>query len=692
MPNGKIDHYATLVAYPAPFRKYPKPFLNLVGMSRIYTLCEDTYPRNGFACFYSDHRSYKGEVAPDRAESELEASVDRLFEEGGNGNQTEQGDFTGGGQGADIQLVSKAAYTVVEDVTSLQPRRQRKWKTVVRLLAEAVLNAEVRGEVIPTLSFVTSSVSVIPEREGGDHTDSVAETNLQTVNAPQRFVISSESSHHSGATAKEKTAIPSPFVAGSSLAGGTEPIMGGFSDLTGSDFLVGGIRTVIDPNTDIQKFNVGVARQMSLSTEVRMRAEYNIREKRRLKFVVKERAELLKAREKEVKDLKAQLLLKEAEAAEAIRLRAEASKFKDIEKSLQDEVQALKERNTSLEKERDALDVKVTKLETSAMGKDRKLTDLNTQLTSFKSHNDNLVDQVHELEMYSFGLQEKLSGVAKLDADLAEMACHLEEKIYSHLLMTISGRRWLLTHGLKLILVKCLNSSEYLMALGAAISRAIEKGTHDSLAAEIDHDREVRSLADVTAYNPFAGADYTSALQELREVDFSLLAELKSHKDASIEDISPLADVSGMGDMQHDIEQLKVPIHRSEDQVVLGETSLLFALSVSHSRMERIRANIAAERSALLGVWTPLFEPLSVQNLTGKASTSASVPAATITTTTLSTTFASASSIPPITGDDYEIVHADSQESSQGNVQGDTATVEFEKEDLDTTPEHDILN
>ncbi|GKF06294.1 hypothetical protein Tco_0036962 [Tanacetum coccineum] len=224
-------------------------------------------------------------VAPDRAESELEASVDRLFEEGGNGNQTKQGDFTGGGQGADIQLVSKAAYTVVEDVTSLQPRRQRKWKTVVRLLAKAVLNAEVRGEVIPTLSFVTSSVSVIPEREGGDHTDSVAETNLQTVNAPQRFVISSESSHHSGAdvaeaevdslvmyfvpimtavtnvmstvnpasTAKEKTAIPSPFVAGSSLAGGTEPIMGGFSDLTGSDFLVGGIRTVIDPNTDIQK-------------------------------------------------------------------------------------------------------------------------------------------------------------------------------------------------------------------------------------------------------------------------------------------------------------------------------------------------------------------------------------------------------------------------------------------------------
>ncbi|GKC31812.1 hypothetical protein Tco_1039106, partial [Tanacetum coccineum] len=192
-------------------------------------------------------------------------------------------------------------------------------------------------------------------------------------------------------------------------------------------------------------------------------------------------------------------------------------------------------------------------------------------------------------------------------------------------------------------------------------------------ASGIDHGREGRYLADVAAYNPSAGADYNSALQNLREVDFSLLAELKSHKDASIEDImsllcleSPLADVPGMGDLQPDI-------------------------NVPHSRVERIRANIATEQSALLGVWTPLSEPLSVQNLTGEAITFASVPTATITTTVLSTTFAFASSIPPITVDDYEIVHANSQESSQGNVQGDTATVEFEKEDLDTTPEHDLL-
>ncbi|GJQ91042.1 hypothetical protein Tco_0002181 [Tanacetum coccineum] len=216
------------------------------------------------------------------------------------------------------------------------------------------------------------------------------------------------------------------------VSGGADPTPSGFSDRTGSDFLVGGIRTVIDPDTNLQKvyvpqwsvtngsrlddgrvcremvdefalpkffasvcrmehgqlfteFNVGAARQMSLSAEVRMRAEYNIKEKRRLKSVVEEKDELLKARDEEIKNLKAQMLLKEAEAAEAIRLRAEVSTFETVEKSLQDEVNALKEHNTILEKERNALDVKAMDLEASVVGKERELTGLNAQLTSVKS-------------------------------------------------------------------------------------------------------------------------------------------------------------------------------------------------------------------------------------------------------------------------------------------------------------------
>nr|GFD13189.1 hypothetical protein [Tanacetum cinerariifolium] len=179
------------------------------------------------------------------------------------------------------------------------------------------------------------------------------------------------------------------------------------------------------------------------------------------------------------------------------------------------------------------------------------------------------------------------------------------------------------------------------------------------ISAGIDHKKAGRSLEDVGAYNPIAEAEFNSTLQRFHEVYFLLLSELSSHKDASVADIidilrleSPLADAPGMSDLQPDVEQLMLPIHRPEDQVVLGETSLSFALSVSHSWVERIRENILAQRSALVDVWVPLDDPLSAKNLTGAAGTSNSKPATVATMTALSTTFASASSVPPITIED----------------------------------------
>ncbi|GJW71013.1 hypothetical protein Tco_0127930, partial [Tanacetum coccineum] len=198
------------------------------------------------------------------------------------------------------------------------------------------------GGPVPTLPFVTSSVSATPKREDEHLADSVTGLNLQTICDPQRFVISSDSSHHSGANiaeaevdsiarsaapiiatvvtttadvatttkeapAREAPGKPSLFAASSSSAGRTDPAPGGFSDVCGSDFLVGGIRTVVDLEFDLQKhdqlfneFNVGTARQISLSAEVRMCVEYNIKEKRRLKAVVEEKDMLLKTKGEEI--------------------------------------------------------------------------------------------------------------------------------------------------------------------------------------------------------------------------------------------------------------------------------------------------------------------------------------------------------------------------------------------------------
>ncbi|GJT09209.1 hypothetical protein Tco_0843671 [Tanacetum coccineum] len=589
---------------------------------------------------------------------------------------------------------------------------------IKRLLARSVLNAEVGVATIPTLPFMTASVSTTSERESRDHTDSVAELNLRTIGAPRRFVISSDSSHHSGtnvaeaevdflvrssvpiittvttinstvdpaSVAKEKLVEPSPFYIGSSSARITDPTTGVFSDLTGSDFLIGVIRTVINPNTDLQKvyvpqwsltnrsrldngrvcyemvdefaplkffasvrrmehnklfteFNVGAARQIPLSVEVRMRVEYIVKEMRRLKSVVNRQAKLLKVREGEIENLKAQLLLREAEAAEAIRLRAEASNFEAV-----------------------------TKLEALATSKERELTDLNALVTSVKSQNDNLADRVHELEIYSFGLQEKVTVYEncmdqlekfqddrmkvvndkfdKLYTHFMEMTLHLEEKFYPHLLTTIFGRRWLLTHGMKLAIVNCLNSPEYLSALGAAIGKAIEKGMQDGLAAGITHGKEGMVLTDVAAHNPSAKVNYISALQQLQNVNLSLLTKLKSNKDASVETVmdilhleGPLAEKLGLNELQPNVDQLM-----------------------------NIRENIANQRSALRDVFVPLAEPFSAAVLTGTEGTSDIVSVTANTTTTLSTTFASASLVAPISVDDYEVIGADDQAVADRNA------------------------
>ncbi|GJU89797.1 hypothetical protein Tco_0905429 [Tanacetum coccineum] len=89
-----------------------------------------------------------------------------------------------------------------------------------------------------------------------------------------------------------------------------------------------------------------------------------------------------------------------------------------------------------------------------------------------------------------------------------------------------------------------------------------------------------------------------------------------------------------------------LPIHRPEDQVVIGETFLSFSLDLIHARVQNIRGDAASHRLTLFDDMVPLIEPLCAENLIGEASTSG-VPA-TATTTALSTTFIQTSSVPPI--------------------------------------------
>nr|GEW93323.1 transposase (putative), gypsy type [Tanacetum cinerariifolium] len=294
-------------------------------------------------------------VAPDCSSGELEASVENLFGEGRSGEQAKQGDSESGGHGVGIDLVVETSVEDMASAASSGPTVGGKSQSLIqRLLVGAVQNAKVRGVNIVEAevdSGIRTSMPII----------TIATTTTPTVDL--------------AAIPKEKLVGSYIFGADSPSVGRSHPIPGGFSDCSGRDFLIGGIRTVINPDSNLQKvyvpqwnvtngfclddsgacremvdefsppkffafvrgmdhdqlfteFNIGAARQIYLSAEVRMRAEYNIKERMRLNSMVEEKDSLLKSMCEEIESLKAQLLVKEIEAADVVHLRVEASKFK----------------------------------------------------------------------------------------------------------------------------------------------------------------------------------------------------------------------------------------------------------------------------------------------------------------------------------------------------------------------------
>ncbi|GKD37272.1 hypothetical protein Tco_1257479 [Tanacetum coccineum] len=553
-------------------------------------------------------------------------------------------------------------------------------------------NVEPSGvPALPTLPIITSSVTASPLEEGGDHTDSVTCPSLRTIGPSARFVVLSDSSHHSSAKSadpkvdslvrsavpvmteattvttiaptvaipadvgKDKS-VPHPSVFGSSSSSEkTYRTLSLFTGRSGSSFAAGSIRVEEAIGTGLEeiyvpewtvtkgfelndgrlcanmidhftppaffktvrgmeheqlftKFNVSAARNLSLSSEVRMRAEYNILEKRKWKSLAEEKDCLLGARDKEIEELKSQLLKAKEESVE----------------------------------------LKVTSLESTIAEKDRELSDLGASSSFLKSQNQSLVNQVHELETSSTKLREKQrmhegslkqleefqdnlmrpleTRLAEINADFTRCCMRFQESFHPHLLNVVAGRRWLLAHGMKLLVVKCLNATEYMEALGHAFGRAIEKGMQEGLAARIEHGQAGRCLTNLEAYIPSVEADFNSAICDLRDLNFPLLQELSNKKGANTWDIMDLLRL---------------------DDVVAETLALFVASDICRGRVEKMERNLVERLPFLKDVFVSIDAPLSVEALIEPP---VEVPA----TNVLSTVVIVPHSGPSVSVEDYE--------------------------------------
>ncbi|GKE93863.1 hypothetical protein Tco_1574958 [Tanacetum coccineum] len=169
--------------------------------------------------------------------------------------------------------------------------------------------------------------------------------------------------------------------------------------------------------------------------------------------------------------------------------------------------------------------------------------------------------------------------VAELEAHVMDVSGRLEGEFYPTYLTALAGRRWLLTHGVELAMVKCLKSPEYQNILGHALGRAVDFGMQEGLVAGHKHGVAGTPLFVVVAYNPqTAEANYLDTT---------------------------------------------VPIYHADVNAVIGETSLSFALLNVHTRAEGTKKHVAALRQLMVDI---VSHPLSSQNLLGEASTSAVAP------------------------------------------------------------------
>nr|GEX00100.1 hypothetical protein [Tanacetum cinerariifolium] len=211
--NADVCNY--LADNPAPFRKFSKPFLCFVGISQYYELDDNYYPT-----FLTDADEEMDLFAfIHHADPTKGVGDDDVNEESGDDvtvNQVEESDHVIQDERDNIFCIEDEVLASVADrakgadhgTSDVGGSNGRKFIAALQGLLEcSTLPVEVGVAKVATLPFITSSVSLIPEHEGGGHADSVTRPKLRTQHLAERFVVLSDFSHHSSTNAVDDEVI-----------------------------------------------------------------------------------------------------------------------------------------------------------------------------------------------------------------------------------------------------------------------------------------------------------------------------------------------------------------------------------------------------------------------------------------------------------------------------------------------------
>ncbi|GKE80225.1 hypothetical protein Tco_1550225, partial [Tanacetum coccineum] len=181
------------------------------------------------------------------------------------------------------------------------------------------------------------------------------------------------------------------------------------------------------------------------------------------------------------------------------------------------------------EEEIKKLDQEVKSLRTTKTEVHGLLSNLQAQITGeekikaafkeFKKYEDDRVEQRY----------------AEMDARLDKLSVDFDEELYPHMLTAIEGRRWVIGHGLRLTVMKYSETPKLRQAFANVVSAGLVKGMSEGLKHGIEHRKVGRDLEAMEAYDPEAYSKYLKALQELKDLKYPLVDQLKGLKDAPME-------------------------------------------------------------------------------------------------------------------------------------------------------------
>ncbi|GKD93876.1 hypothetical protein Tco_1373713 [Tanacetum coccineum] len=331
------------------------------------------------------------------------------------------------------------------------------------------------------------------------------------------------------------------------------------------------------PKTDfLAQYNTNLKRQVALVSQLRLRFEQEVRLLKKAKAQVARRNERIQVREEEIKRLG-----EEVESLKAVEMKVHGlrNQTKNLETLLEAEVDMKKDteaKNAELVRELESLRAKFLDIQLSNNQLSQRVSTFQEQVMG----EERIHVPFEEFKKYEDDRVEK--RCAKIDARLDGLSIDFDDELYPHMLTAIAGCRWVIRHGMRLAVMKCVESIELRQTFANVVFARIAKGISEGLKYGVEHGEAKLDLAAIEAYDPEADTKFTTALQALKDLKYPLVDQLEQLKDAPIDLIMASLHLesdtgedapSFIRDLRPSSSQLKIPVYPEGLQILLKDAA-----------------------------------------------------------------------------------------------------------------------